>query len=53
LKLKCDDPLSNVAFNFNLRRYHKVLLLCGAPGIGKTTLAHVVGRCRLNRSNPH
>jgi hypothetical protein len=21
LKLKCDDPLSNVAFNFNVRRY--------------------------------
>ena len=21
LKLKCDEPLSNVAFNFNLRRY--------------------------------
>jgi hypothetical protein len=23
LKLKCDEPLSNVAFNFNLRRYNK------------------------------
>jgi hypothetical protein len=21
LKLKCDEPLSNFAFNFNLRRY--------------------------------
>jgi hypothetical protein len=21
LKLKCDEPLSNVAFNFNVRRY--------------------------------
>ena len=24
LKLKCDEPLSNVAFNFNLRRYSVV-----------------------------
>ena len=22
LKLKCDEPLSNFAFNFNLRRYN-------------------------------
>jgi len=22
-KLKCDEPLSNVAFNFNMRRYTK------------------------------
>ena len=21
MKIKCDEPLSNVAFNFNLRRY--------------------------------
>ena len=21
MKLKCDEPLSNVAFNFNMRRY--------------------------------
>jgi hypothetical protein len=25
LKLKCDEPLSNVAFNFNVRRYIKAL----------------------------
>jgi hypothetical protein len=23
LKLKCDEPLSNVAFNFNVRRYNQ------------------------------
>ena len=23
MKLKCDEPLSNVAFNFNVRRYNK------------------------------
>jgi hypothetical protein len=28
LKLKCDEPLSNVAFNFNLRRYSE-----GKPGM--------------------
>jgi hypothetical protein len=25
LNLKCDEPLSNVAFNFNLRRYSEEL----------------------------
>ena len=24
MKLKCDEPLSNCAFNFNLRRYTEV-----------------------------
>ena len=24
MKLKCDEPLSNVAFNFNLHHYNKV-----------------------------
>jgi len=27
LKLKCDEPLSDFAFNFNLRRYSKVGML--------------------------
>jgi hypothetical protein len=47
LKLKCDEPLSNFAFNFNLRRYTTVLntrALC--------TLDNLVGRCRLTLSNP-
>jgi hypothetical protein len=26
LKLKCDEPLSNVAFNFNVRRYNLAVL---------------------------
>jgi len=26
LKLKCDEPLSNFAFNVNLRRYTQVVL---------------------------
>jgi len=25
LKLKCDEPLSNVAFSFNVRRYNQVI----------------------------
>jgi hypothetical protein len=30
LKLKCDEPLSNVAFNFNLRHYTEVAELKAA-----------------------
>jgi hypothetical protein len=29
LKLKCDEPLSNYAFNFNVRRYMTVLTKSG------------------------
>jgi hypothetical protein len=37
LKLKCDEPLSNFAFNFNLRRYTMLTSLwCyGNPGLMK------------------
>jgi hypothetical protein len=45
LKLKHDEPLSNVAFKFNLRRYTKVQDEI-ARGL------RVVGRCRLPVSNP-
>jgi len=31
LKLDYDKPLSNLAFNFNLRRYNAVSRLIGAP----------------------
>jgi len=41
LKLIYDGPLSNLAFNFNLRRYMKVLK--GAL----TELCNKAGRCRL------
>jgi len=37
LKLRCDEPLSNFTFNFNLRRYIM------APVFGRL----MVGRCRL------
>jgi heterodisulfide reductase subunit C len=45
LKLKCDGPVSNFAFNFNLRRYIKLKKLGGA---GLQIAQHAkVWRCRL------
>jgi len=40
LKLKCDEPLSNFAFNFNLRRYSLVL---NAVGYGDAALWKLSG----------
>jgi len=45
LKLKCDEPLSNFAFNFKLRRYTKTLLPAVHSG-GK------VGRCWFDPVKP-
>jgi hypothetical protein len=42
LKLKYDEPLSNVAFNINLRHYT----------LEKQTSVLAVGRCRLTVSKP-
>jgi hypothetical protein len=42
LQLKCDEPLSNVAFNFNLRRYTA----------GGLMVAITVRRCKSTASNP-
>jgi len=47
LKLTHDEPLSNFAFRFNMRRYTERELLL-SPSFGPT----VVGRCRLTLSNP-
>ena len=57
LKLKCDEQLSNVAFNFNVRRYNKVEARRTQVVIKQVSnkwrlalkrLQHnVVGRCRL------
>ena len=44
MKLKCDEPLSNFAFNFNLRRYSMVGF---ALVFSAFTFVAVVGRCRL------
>jgi len=47
LKLECDEPLSNLAFDFNLRRYIKVNRgLAPVPGQGEV-FVHNVGRCNL------
>jgi hypothetical protein len=48
LKLKCDDPLSNFAFNFNLRRYIKATLPIKTDVNSDFTIDTTkVGRCRL------
>ena len=49
MNLKCDEPLSNVAFNFNVRRY-TLVLHGGLPSDTSVTLN--VGRCRLPVSKP-
>jgi hypothetical protein len=40
LKLKYDEPLSNFALNFDLRRYNKVLILANLVLFGY--LLHIV-----------
>ena len=62
MKLKCDAPLSNFAFNFNLRRYTMVtgpMLHCAMPAAEEAKedafadqTDHKVGRCRLTLSKP-
>ena len=44
MKLKCDEPLSNFAFNFNLRHY--------TLAANVLAFRHEVGRCRFTVSNP-
>ena len=53
LTLNCDGPLSNFAFNFNLRRYNLAFAIC-APGDGVLIPApyYQVGRCRYTLSKP-
>jgi len=58
LKLKYDGPLSNFAFNFNLRRYTSglsVTITINAGGATKSRNCgspNTVGRSRLTLSNP-
>jgi len=55
LKVKCDVPLSNFAFNFNLRRYTVGVTMFGIfmcwnfalTGQYATAFSHLVRRCRL------
>jgi hypothetical protein len=42
LKVKCDEPLSNVAFNINVRRYTKAVVLTEKYGGTKNKLGRGV-----------
>jgi H+-transporting ATPase len=48
LKPQYAEPLSNFAFNFNLRRYIPVIALVTITILNDGTIISVVGRCRLN-----
>jgi len=55
LKLKCDEPLSNFVFNFNLRRYIEAFVVYDAAGGSSASgfiTGDVVGRCSLTVSKP-
>jgi hypothetical protein len=57
LKLKYDEPLSNFAFTFDLRRYNLICTLednqMYVLGLSNSDiLKSEVGRCRLTLSNP-
>jgi len=57
LKLKCDEALTNFAFNFNLRRYCWAYATfeedCVARGVTPDHgVAAEIGRCRLTVSKP-
>jgi len=53
LKLEYDEPLSNFAFNFNLRRYTVVCIdEVHERSIENELLITTVGRCRLTVSKP-
>jgi hypothetical protein len=58
LKLNCDEPLSNVAINFNLRRYSMAIMNNEQQAWLQTQIPYaslrdsnvcydMVGRCRL------
>ena len=50
LKLKYDEPPSNFAFKFNLRRYIKDKWK--RPDVQVLVVSPKVRRCRLNLANP-
>jgi len=57
MKQKCDDPLTNFSFNFNLRRY--ITVNVSFPSYKRAdhlfaiaTVDITAGRCRLTLSKP-
>jgi hypothetical protein len=52
LKLKCDEPLSNVAFNLNVRRYTVEQAEHMGLSVGAARHLIEVGRCRLTVLKP-
>jgi hypothetical protein len=53
LNLKCDEPLSNYAFRFNLRRYNPdVLRLLNDPGVIAALKVDGAGPPARGRVNP-
>jgi hypothetical protein len=52
LKLKCDEPLSNVAFNFQRAPLHPGTTTSRRTGRRLLRVLLVVGRCSLTVSNP-
>lgn len=41
---KKTGPVVSEELDEHGRPYHKIALLCGPPGLGKTTLAHMIAR---------
>jgi hypothetical protein len=52
LKLDYDEPLSEFAFKFNLRRYNTVVHVHPSLGLAAGGVPLTVGRCKLTLSNP-
>ena len=52
MKLRCDEPLLNLGFNFNLRRYNTVVYTLPFITLLLPVDRFQVGRCRLTLSNP-
>jgi hypothetical protein len=54
LKLECDEPLSDFAFKFNVRRYMMETARAAGPRGAKSLRAGaiMVGRCRFTVSKP-
>jgi len=52
LKLKCDEPLSNFAFNFNLRCYTEVVAAAAAAATPATATTATTGQGAATPATP-